>query len=71
MKILVNRKIKRLFLQVLLAAAVYLAASVFILCLGPQNAVIYVGSAAALMVLFIFAALYRYFQDQKAPDQLQ
>ena len=64
MKILVNRKIKRLFLQVLLAAAVYLAASAFILCLGPQNAVIYVGSAAALMVLFIFAALYRYFQDQ-------
>ena len=64
MKILVNRKIKRLFLQVLLAAAVYLAASVFTLCLGPKNAVIYVGSAAALMVLFIFAALYRYFQDQ-------
>lgn len=61
MKILVNRKIKRLFLYVLSAATAFIAASVFIICLGLKNAAIYVATAAVLMTLIIFAALYWYF----------
>lgn len=64
MKILVNRKIKRLFLYVLLSAAAFTAASVLIICLGLKNAAIYVAIAAVLMTLIIFAALYWYFRDQ-------
>lgn len=64
MKILVNRKIKYLFLCVLLAVTAFTAASVSILLLKPGNAVIYLIAAAVLTALFIFAALYWYFRDQ-------
>ena len=46
MKILVNRKIKRLFLYVLLSAAAFTAASVLMICLGLKNAALYVAIAA-------------------------
>ena len=64
MKILVNRKIKQLFLYVLLAVVAFTAASVLIICLGLKNVAIYVAIAAVLMTLIIFAALYCYFRDQ-------
>ena len=64
MKILVNRKIKQLFLYVLLAVVAFTAASVLIICLGLKNAALYVAIAAVLMTLIIFAALYWYFRDQ-------
>lgn len=64
MKILVNRKIKRLFLYVLLAVMAFTAASALIICLGLKNAALYVAIAAVLMTLIIFAVLYWYFRDQ-------
>ena len=64
MKILVNRKIKQLFLYVLLAVVAFTAASVLIICLGLKNAALYVAIAAVLMTLIIFAVLYWYFRDQ-------
>ena len=64
MKILVNRKIKRLFLCVLLSVAVFTAASVLTICLGLNNAALYVAIAALLMALIICAVLYWYFRDQ-------
>ena len=53
MKILVNRKIKQLFLYVLLAVVAFTAASVLIICLGLKNAALYVAIAAVLMTLII------------------
>ena len=64
MKILVNRKIKQLFLYVLLAVVAFTAASVLIICLGLKNAALYVAIVAVLMTLIIFAVLYWYFRDQ-------
>lgn len=64
MKIQVNRKIKQLFLYVLLAVVAFTAASVLIICLGLKNAALYVAIAAVLMTLIIFAVLYWYFRDQ-------
>lgn len=64
MKILVNRKIKRLFLYVLLAVMAFTAASALIICLGLKNAALYVAIVAVLMTLIIFAVLYWYFRDQ-------
>ena len=64
MKILVNRKIKRLFLYVLLSVVAFTAASVLIICLGLKNAALYVAIVAVLMTLIIFAVLYWYFRDQ-------
>ena len=64
MKILVNRKIKRLFLYVLLSVVAFTAASVLIICLGLKNAALYVAIAALLMALIICAVLYWYFRDQ-------
>ena len=64
MKLLVDRKIKRLFLYVLLAAALFAAASVLVICLGLKHAAIYVALAAVWMAAVICAALYRYFRAQ-------
>lgn len=64
MKILVNRKIKRLFLYVLLAVAIFTAASILMICLGLKNIALYVAIAAVLMALIICAVLYWYFRDQ-------
>ncbi len=64
MKILVNRKIKRLFLCVLLAMEAFIAASVLFIYLKLENSPLYVVLAAVLMVLIVFAALYWYFRDQ-------
>lgn len=64
MKILVNRKIKRLFLYVLLSVVAFTAASVLTICLGLNNAALYVAIAALLMALIICAVLYWYFRDQ-------
>ena len=64
MKILVNRKIKRLFLCVLLVMAVFTVSSVVFICLELENAALYVALAAVLMTLIVLAALYWYFLDQ-------
>lgn len=55
MKILVNRKIKRLFLYVLLAVAIFTAASILMICLGLKNIALYVAIAAVLMAHSLFA----------------
>ena len=65
MKILVNRKIKRLFLCVLLVMAVFTVSSVVFICLELENAALYVALAAVLMTLIVLAALYWYFLDQR------
>ena len=64
MKLLVNRKIKRLFLCVLLTIAAFTAASVFIVFLKQENAVHYVLLAAVLTAVVVFAALFWYFRNQ-------
>ena len=64
MKILVNRKIKRLFLYVLLAVVTFPAASVLMIFLVPEHAALSVAIAAIWMALIICAALYWYFRDQ-------
>lgn len=64
MKILVNQKIKRLFLCVLSAIAAFTAVSVLLICLRPKHAAVYASAAAVLTALIVFAALYRYFRDQ-------
>ena len=64
MKILVNRKIKQLFLYVLLAVAIFTVASILMICLGLKNIALYVAIAAVLMALIICAVLYWYFRDQ-------
>lgn len=64
MKLLVDRKIKRLFLCVVLAVAVFTAASVLVICLSRKHASLYVAIAAVLMALIICAALYQYFREQ-------
>ena len=65
MKLLVDRKIKRLFLCVLLAVAVFTAASVLVICLSLKHAALYVAIAGVLMALIICAALYQYFREQR------
>ena len=47
MKILVNRKIKRLFLCILLAVSAFALASAPALCLGGRRAALWVALAAA------------------------
>lgn len=64
MKILVNRKIKRLFLYVLLSVAIFTVTSILMICLGLKNTTLYVAIAAVLMALIICAVLYWYFRDQ-------
>lgn len=64
MKILVDRKIKRLFLCVLLLMAAFTGASILLICLELENTALYVALAAVLTALLIFAVLYGYFRNQ-------
>ena len=64
MRILVNRKIRLLFLYVLSAAVAFTAASAFFLTLKPENAILCMIVSGVLMACFIFAVMYRYFRDQ-------
>lgn len=64
MRILVNRKIKRLFLCVLLAVTVFIAVSAFFLLLKTEYAIFCVTAAAVLLACALFALMYRYFRDQ-------
>lgn len=64
MKILVNQKIKWLFLYILLAITVFVSVSRFLLSLKPPKTELYVTLAAVLTIFFVFAALYGYFQNQ-------
>ena len=64
MKILVNRKIKRLFLCILLAVSAFALALAPALCLGGRRAALWVALAAAAMTLVVLAALAWYFWDQ-------
>ena len=50
MKILVNRKIKRLFLCILLAVSAFALALAPALCLGGRRAALWVALAAPLML---------------------
>ena len=58
MKILVNRKINRLFLCLLLIMAVFTATAIIFITLDLENTVLYVSVAAVLMILFVLIALY-------------
>lgn len=64
MKILVNRKINRLFLCLLLIMAVFTATAIIFITLDLENTVLYVSVAAVLMILFVLIALYLYFREQ-------
>ena len=64
MKILADRKIRHLFLCVLLAVAIFTIVSVSLICLRRPGAAISVALAAVLMALAVFAALYCYFREQ-------
>lgn len=64
MKILVNRKINRLFLCLLLVMAVFTATAIIFIALNLENTVLYVSTAAVLMILFVLIALYLYFREQ-------
>ena len=64
MRILVKRKIKRLFLCVLLAVTVFIAVSAFFLLLKTEYAIFCVTAAAVLLACSLFALMYRYFRDQ-------
>lgn len=64
MKILVNRKIKHLFLCILLAIAAFTLVSVTCVELGVENAGLYVLLSAVGMGTVVFAVLYRYFREQ-------
>lgn len=64
MKILVNRKINRLFLCQLLIMAVFTATAIIFIALKLENTVFYVSAAAVLMILLVLIALYLYFREQ-------
>lgn len=64
MKILVNRKINRLFLCLLLIMAVFTATAIIFIALKLENTVFYVSVAAVLMILLVLIALYLYFREQ-------
>ena len=77
MRILENRKIRRLFLWVLAAVAAFALFSLAaVLCLKPKAAAAFLALAALLTLCAVFAALWRYFLDQsrtleKAIDTIQ
>ena len=77
MRILENRKIRRLFLWVLAAMAAFaLLSAAAVLCLKPKAAAAFLALAALLTLCAVFAALWRYFLDQsrtleKAIDTIQ
>ncbi len=65
MRILENRKIRRLFLWVLTAVAAFaLFSAAAVLCLKPKAAAAFLALAALLTLCAVFAALWRYFLDQ-------
>ena len=64
MKLFVNRKIKRLFLCILLAIAAFAALCVSFICLELKYAALYVAGAAVLMAVFVSAVLCGYFREQ-------
>lgn len=64
MKILVNRKIKHLFLWILLAIAAFGLVSVACVGLDVKNAGLYVALSAVGMGTIVFAVLYRFFREQ-------
>ncbi len=65
MRILENRKIRRLFLWVLAAVAAFaLFSAAAVLCLKPKAAAAFLALAALLTLCAVFAALWRYFLDQ-------
>ena len=64
MKILVNRKIKRLFCAVLLIIAAFSIFSVVCAGMELQHAAAYALLSCAGMGIAVFAALYLYFRAQ-------
>ena len=64
MKILVNRKINRLFLCLLLIMAVFTATAIIFIALKLENTVFYVSASAVLMILLVLIALYLYLREQ-------
>ena len=65
MRILENRKIRRLFLWVLAAVAAFaLFSAAAVLCLKPKAAAAFLALAALLTLCAVFAALWRYFREQ-------
>ena len=64
MRILVNRKIKHLFLFLLLILSIFLTISILLVFLELENAALYAALSSVTMALLIFLALYWYFQDQ-------
>ncbi len=64
MKILVNRKIKQLFLCILVVITACAAVSITFVSLEVKHAVLYMVLTAVLMVAVVATTLHRYFWDQ-------
>lgn len=64
MKILLDRKIKLLFLQIMAAAGVFALLSVVLIIRNTKNSVIYVFIAALMLVASLLIALFCYFQAE-------
>ena len=65
MNILVNRKIKHLFLCVVLTITAFTSVSIIPVYMGIENTALYIVLAAVLMASTILSTLYWYFQGQK------
>ena len=64
MNILVNRKIKHLFLCVVLTITASTSVSIIPVYMGIENTALYIVLAAVLMASTILSTLYWYFQGQ-------
>lgn len=64
MKILVDRKIKRLFFRILAVIVGFSLLSTILLAAEVENAVLYVPTTFVCVGIFILIALYRYFLQQ-------
>lgn len=64
MNILVNRKIKHLFLCVVLTITAFTSVSIIPVYMGIENTALYIVLAAVLMASTILSTLYWYFQGQ-------
>jgi signal transduction histidine kinase len=64
MKILVNRKIKHLFIQILVCIAVFVVAASVLMCISFVHAALFIFICALCMALAILLLCYRYFKEQ-------
>lgn len=64
MKILANRKVKSLFIQILLCILVFFAVSVLLVILKPEQQVLYTLFCVLSMGIAVIVLCYRYFNEE-------